>query len=150
MCDAAIMVVMMRDYCIGAACPKSIRPYPADIECMPLLLLTKKRYYRILRRAYAFPQLARISSCLAHQVFQEHALHLRSLWEFQLESKEQETELFTTWKYRSDGEKRCVIDYIWCAHPPWNMYLRPKLHNSRQTGLFEHTCKFTCDSCSDT
>lgn len=51
----------------------------------------------------------------AWQVFQEHALHLRSLWEFQLESKEQETELFTTWKYRSDGEKRCVIDYIWSS-----------------------------------
>lgn len=45
----------------------------------------------------------------ALQVVRNHELGLGSLWDLQTS----EDNIFTTWKFRSDGEVKRIIDYIW-------------------------------------
>ena len=53
------------------------------------------------------------------QVVARHALELRSLWDERIADRpsldgKADEQLFTTWKIRTDGQSRRVIDYIWC------------------------------------
>lgn len=51
------------------------------------------------------------------QLITEHSSHLRSSWETYPSNKCQSSmdtkQPFSTWKFRSDGESKRIIDYIW-------------------------------------
>jgi hypothetical protein len=59
------------------------------------------------------------------QVLQDSGLGLQSLWDVRAEGQAcgngeepaQPEDVFTTWKFRGEGEVRRIIDYIWCAGP---------------------------------
>lgn len=56
------------------------------------------------------------------QVVRDHQLGLQSTWDeasqndaFSNGASSPEQEPFTTWKFRSDGQSKRAIDFIWCA-----------------------------------
>lgn len=51
------------------------------------------------------------------QLIAEHPLHLKSCWDtypgISHEAVQDVQQPFSTWKFRSDGESKRIIDYIW-------------------------------------